>query len=1058
MLQRFVSRPVFTWVVMLAMVTAGVAAFRGLPVERLPNVDVPVVTITTLAPGFGPTQVEAEVTTKVEAALGTVGGLERLDSSSQPGVSLVMAQFVLERSGAEAAQDIRDKLSRLSGALPPGVRAPQVELFNTNAAPVLLLSVRGARSHAEVSAFTEAVVRRELESLRGVGEVRVFGAAKRALRVELDEERLLASAVTAPEVVAALEAATQDVAGAELRWGSTSTPARVLTRVGTRAELEAVVVSAPGAPVVRLGSVATLLEGPEPQASIALHDGEPAVVVSVVKQAGANTLVVLRSIRERLDALRARLPDGVTLEVVRDEGVFVEASLEAVEEHLVLGALFAALVVLVFLRNGRATLIAALAIPTSVIGTFAAVKALGLSLNMLSLLGLTLAVGIVIDDAVVVLENIVRVMESRKTSAAEAALEATREIALAVLATTLSLVAVFLPIGFMSGLVGRFLASFGLTMSVSILLSMVVAFTLTPMLCARWLKPSGHPPTPQPTPGSDPSATWSAWSSGARIPPGTAYLERAYARALGFVMARRWLVGLAMAVTMLLVVPLLARVPVQFMPFEDDARFEVFLRLPPGVQVEATSLSAERVARRLREVGVTTTVVMAGSAGDDASRAPNEATVFVALKARGVLLEVMQQARTLAAEVVPEGTLVMVNAVSDFSSAGPDGAGVQFVIRGPDLDVLGALAQSTLERARTMSGTSDHGTTASPSRAGLALSVDARLASERGLSAQVVSDVVRLSGHRFVDVGGLEDPTDSLEKSARVLVGLRSIDGAPEERLRVLTVRASSGEVIPLHEVLRPATEASAGTIRRVDRQRQVTVFLNTGPAVSDRDVVEALRTGMTLPPGYTADVIGNAKELEKTSEAFLTAIILSLVFMYLVLAAQFESWLHPLTILVSLPLVVPFAIFTLWVCGQSLNLFSALGFLVLFGIVKKNGILQVDHMLALETKGVPRVDAVIFGNLHRLRPILMTTLAFVAGLLPLVVASGPGAGTNRAIGLGVIGGQTLALGLTLLATPVVHVWLLEVREWWERRRHRAPWPRGSTPSDSASAPVRPES
>jgi HAE1 family hydrophobic/amphiphilic exporter-1 len=1033
-LERFITRPVFTWVVVLAMATAGIAAFRGLPVERLPNVDVPVVTIITIAPGFGPKQVETEVTMRIEAALGAVGGLERLDSSSQEGVSLVTAQFLLERNGVEAAQDIRDKLARITAELPEGVRTPQVELFNTNAAPILLLSLKGSRTLAETSGIAESVVRRELQSLRGVGEVRVFGSARRAFRVELDEHKLLAAQVTASEVLNAVQSSTRDLPGAELARGATATAARVVTRASSKEDLEAVMV----APFVRLRDVATVVDGVEPETSVAMHDGERAVVLSVVKQTGANTLEVLRSIRERLASIQeTRLPSGVTLQVVRDEGLFVEASLHAVEEHLILGALFAALVVLAFLRSGRATIIAALAIPTSVVATFAAVKALGLSLNMLSLLGLTLAVGIVIDDAVVVLENIVRVLEEKKRSPKEAALEATREIALAVLATTLSLVAVFLPIGFMNGIVGRFLASFGLTMSVSILLSMVVAFTLTPMLCARWLKPSKtHEVRPEPAPLASDHETYAAWARGARTVSGMGWIERGYARVLGFVMNHRWVVGGAMVLSLVSLVPLFAQVPVQFMPFEDEARFEVYLRAPRGAQVEATALLAERVARQLREQGsVSTTVVMAGSSGTEATREANEATLYVALPERGVIEKSLQQTRAIAQATMPEGSLVMVNAVSDFSAAGPEGAAVQFVIRGPDLEVLAQLADEVRAVATTIPGTTDHGVTVVPPLEEVAFRVEPRLAAQRGISTAAVADVVRLSGKRLVEAGSLRDPLDAIEAPAPILVGLRAPNADPRDRLRLMLVRTNAGEAVPLLEVMRAASETASGTVRRVNRERQVTVFLNTGPSVSDADVVRALREGVRLPPGYTADVIGNSKELEKATEAFLTAIILSLVFMYLVLAAQFESWLHPLTILVSLPLVVPFAIFTMWVCGQSLNLFSALGFLVLFGIVKKNSILQVDHMLALEAKGLSRADAVVLGNLHRLRPILMTTLAFVAGLLPLVVSSGAGAGTNRAIGIGVIGGQTLALGLTLLATPVVHTWLLELRAWLGRTK-----------------------
>ncbi|MCU0618416.1 MAG: efflux RND transporter permease subunit [Gemmatimonadaceae bacterium] len=1024
----FVRRPVFTWVLALAAVVAGLASLGGLPLERYPNVDIPAVTVTTFAPGLSASQVEAEVSARVESALGSISGLERVDSLSQEGVSSVVAQFILSKDGPTAAQEVREKLARLSAELPAVARTPQVELFNANAAPVMLVALtsEGDRSPTELTELAESVLRRELAKVKGVGDVRVAGARKRTFRVELDPARLASFDLTAAEVQGALAREDLDAPGGDVAEGGRSLAVRVAARARTPAHLAEIVVARRGAAIVRVRDVGRVVDGIDAPSSLATVGGRDAVVLAVLKQAGANALEVSREARARLAEVgAARLPPGVAARVVRDESVFVEASLDAVEEHLVLGAALAALTVLAFLRSGRATLIATLAVPSSVVGTFAALRALGLSLNMLSLLGLTLAVGIVIDDAVVVLENVVRLMRTRGLPPARAAVEATHEIALAVLATTLSLVAVFLPVGFMGGIVGRFLSSFGLTMAVSILLSMFVAFTLTPMLCGRWLR-ANAPPDDQPAPAGHEHGS----------------LERLYGRLIAFVVRRRWVVGVAAAISLGATVPLGAALPQTFLPTEDEGRFEAYIKLPAGALVEQTALAAEALAREVRALpGVAETVVTAGAPRGDASgRGPNEATIYVSLDRPGIQTATMREARRLLAPRLPPGSLFLVNAVSDFAGSGPEAAGVQYVLRGPDLGALEQYAGRLLEAARALPGTSDHGLTLSPGAPELAVEVDRALASELGVSHADIAEALRLVGRSGVEAGTMRDPLDTVDTTYPVVLGFSGEPRPALERVRDVTLRGAQGRAVGLAELGRVREVAGPAQVRRTDRERQVTVFLNLEPGASDRAVVDALDAatrGLKLPPGYSSDVVGNAKEMDKAADAFAFAFALSLVFMYLILAAQFESWLHPVTILASLPLAVPFALLSLLAGGQSLNLFSALGFLVLFGIVKKNAILQIDHTIALRRAGLSRFDAVVRANQDRLRPILMTTVAFVAGLVPLVVSDGPGAGTNRAIGVGVMGGQTLALLLTLVATPVIYTWLDDLEGWLSRLRSR---------------------
>jgi HAE1 family hydrophobic/amphiphilic exporter-1 len=902
------------------------------------------------------------------------------------------------------------------------VGTPRAELFDANAAPILMIALTSSRSHGpvELTEIAERRLKRELASVDGVGSVRVSGGSARALRVELSLERLESAGLTVTDVTRALQIENVDAPGGAIAVGEQERVVRLDAKARTPEELAAVVIGSRGADPVRLSHVAELRDSSAAPTSLASVSGRSAVIVSVTKRSGANTLEVLEEVRQRLEVVSASsLPDGVELTVVRDEGIFVEASLHAVEEHLVLGSIFAALVILLFLRSGRATVIAALAIPTSVVGTFAVLGWLGITLNMLSLLGLTLAVGIVIDDAVVVIENVYRVLEERRLDPVAATLEATREISLAVLATTLSLVAVFLPIGFMSGIVGRFLASFGLTMSVSILLSLVVAFTLTPMLCARWLKQPAH-------------------AEQATAPPTNRTLERGYEVLLRAALRRPKLVAFACVATLASILPLVAALPQTFLPYEDEARFEIYVRMPPGTVVEQTSLVAERAATLARtSPEVERTVTTAGAPVHDPVRGSHEATIYVTLERRGAQKEVMETIRSrLAAELPPE-TLVMVSPVSDFGAAGPDGAAVQYVIRGDDLGTLDVAASALLGKARELPGTTDHGTTSTPPARELAFVGTRERIKEHRVSHAELAELVGLVGRRGVVVGAVRAPREPEDSTFPAIVSLRTPLGPPSETSRSLATRSEDGRRVYLPQLGSLRDADTPPVIRRTNRQRQVTVFMNTVPGTSDDAVVGALEQSfreLKLPPGYRAEVVGNASEMEKASDAFLTAILLSFVFMYLVIAAQFESWIHPLTILASLPLTLPFALGSLLVGGQTLNLFSALGFLVLFGIVKKNSILQVDHILALRARGMPREEAVIRGNVERLRPILMTTVAFVAGLVPLIVSSGPGSGTNRAIAVGLVGGQTLALLLTLLATPALYLWLDDAREAWARR------------------------
>jgi HAE1 family hydrophobic/amphiphilic exporter-1 len=690
------------------------------------------------------------------------------------------------------------------------------------------------------------------------------------------------------------------------------------------------------------------------------------------------------------------------MRIVRDEARYIEASIGAVQEHLVVGSILAAIVVFLFLGNLRSTVIAAVAIPTSIVATFALIWYMGFTLNMLTMLALTLSVGIVIDDAIVVLENIFRFIEEKGMAPMEAAVEATKEIGLAVMATTFSLVAIFAPVGFMSGMVGRFMQSFGLTMAFAVLVSLFVSFTLTPMMSAYWLKPAAkdHQRDSKHNRLFDP-------------------LDRGYTRLLHWAMAHRGLVAVGAVLVLLSSVPLFRVTAVNFTPEDDQSQFDVTLRAPEGTSLAAMNVIANRLAaavRRIPEVEFTLLTVAGDTAGTQ-----NSATMLVRLQPiearRRDQFAVMAEVRN---DILPRfKDAGLRTAVQSGGGPGGGGGAIQFMIQGPELDQLEAYSEALRTRAQAIPGLVDVDTTLNAGKPELSVVIDRPKAADLGVQVGDAAEALRLL------VAG-DQVTTYNEAGEQYEVHLRAeeVNRSTEAALAALPVPSSRLGVVSLDNLATFARGDAPATISRTGRQRQVTLTANLLPGTSQATVQQeiiAAAAGLNFGPEYRADFAGRSRELNRTASAFLTAIALSFVFMYLILAAQFESWLHPVTILLSLPLTLPFALVSLIVFQQSLNIFSGLGLLVLFGVVKKNSILQIDHANQLRDAGMSTHDAVIQASRDRLRPILMTTLAFVAGMIPLVVTSGVGAATNHAIGWVVIGGQTLVLLVTLVVTPVAY-------------------------------------
>ncbi len=1001
-----VRRPIFATVLTLLIVVLGVFGYTQLGVDRFPRVDFPVITVATVQPGAAPADVESDITDKIEAAVNTIGDIEELRSISSEGISLVVIQFKLEKDVDVAAQDVRDRVSRIRNDLPDAILEPVISKVDPDAAPILYLAVKsdGSRSHRDVTELADTTLREALEVLPGVGQVRILGGQKRTVHLWVDPLALRSLGIAVGEVARAVGTQNLTVPGGRVETGPTSVPLRVHGRVEDARDVSLLPIREVGGRMVHVGDVARVEDGAAEAESAALWNGEPAVVLALRKQSGTNTIAVADAVFERVDELTENLPSGFSVDVIRDESRTVRTSTSSVRDHLVEGAIFAALVVLAFLGNLRSTVIAALAIPTSVLGTFAVMWYLGYTLNTITLLALALAVGIVIDDAIVVLENIFRHVEEHGQSPMVAAVEGTREIGLAVMATTLSLIAVFMPVVFIAGIPGRFLRGFGVTMSVAITVSLFVSFTLTPMLASRWLAPHGA------------QKGWLERLVDVFYRP----LETLYMRVLGFSMRHRWVVVVAAVASMATLPPLVMVAKKGFLPTDDQAQFEVNVRAPEGYSLENTALAAERIARELRDwPEVSHTVSTVG--GGDISAA-NVATVYVALvdpELRGESQQaLMDRARTEVLANVDPGFIVTAGEVAAFGGTGQSTARIQYNLAGPDLDELEKTTATLVERLRAVPGAVDVSSSLVSGKPELGVYVDREKAAQLGVNVLDVATTLRLL------VGG--ELVSTFAESGRqyeIRVRAEPQFRADKATLGLVSFPTRSG-MVSLADIAEIREEASPSSINRLGRQRVVNITANAAPGYGDSAIGDALNDiyeELNLPKTFQLLPSGQTKLMAQTGQSVLFGFGLAFIFMYLILAAQFESWLHPFTILLSLPLTLPFAVLSIVLTGAALDMFSALGIFVLFGIVKKNAILQIDHTNQLRERGMERLPAILQANRDRLRPILMTTVAFVAGMIPLVLSQGVGAGFNKATAGVVVGGQTLSLLLTLLATPVAY-------------------------------------
>ncbi len=1032
-----IANPVMATMVMLAFVVLGLFSYQRLSIDQFPNIDIPTVVVQMDYPGASPEIVEAEVTKKVEEVVNTVAGIDSVFSRSYEGSSVVIIQFKLDVDGRQAAEDVREKVALVKPLLREEVKDARISRFDPSSQPVFnvaLLSPDGSHSAQELTTFASQVLQKRLENVRGVGAVSVIGGVQREINIRVRPEALEAMGIGVDQVVAALRSENQELPLGAIRSAERESVVQVNARMKSPVEFRDIVVARRNGVAVKLWQVADVVDGPQEVESLALYNGQRTVLLSVQKSQGENTIAVVDGLLKALADAQSLLPPGVKTEVNRDNSRAIRVSVANVQRTLIEGALLTIGIVFLFLNSWRSTVITGLTLPIALVGTFLFMYISGFTINTVTLMALSLCVGLLIDDAIVVRENIVRHVQMGK-SAHDAALEGTNEIGLAVLATTLSIVAVFLPIGFMGGIVGKFFHEFGITIVAAVLISMFVSFTLDPMLSSVWDDPHAH--------------------GGERGPPVTLYdktigrvtgafdrftnwLSDGYQAILAWSLVHRVktvLIAVATFGASFFVIPILGA---EFVPKADFSETVVNFYTPIGSSLEVTEARARQVDAALREMPEVKHTVATINSGF--AQGKIYGSVYVRLVDRKDRTRSVDQLTVPLRERLARipGITVTNIGVTDLGG----GKTLQFSIQGPDLAELDRLWRLIGPKLAAIPGLVDLDSTLKPDKPTVAVRMRRDAAADLGLNVNAVASALRvlLAGQTVGNWRAADGQT--YDVSVRLAPGARD-DAADLRNLPLIVTAAADGSprVVRLQQVADVQPSTGLNQINRRDLTREINVDANTqGRSAGDVSAeIRRVLDGMAWPPGYRYSFGGSTKNMQDSFGYALAALALAVVFIYMILASQFKSFLQPLALMSSLPLTLIGVVLALLFFGSTLNMFSIIGIVMLMGLVTKNAILLVDFAIRAREAGAERTQALLDAARVRLRPILMTTLAMVFGMVPLAFALTEGSEQRAPMGQAVIGGVITSSLLTLVVVPVIYCWLDDLAAWARSRRRHQP-------------------
>ena len=1019
-----IGNPVFATMMMAALLVLGIFSYTRMPVEQFPDVSFPVVVVDTEYPGASPENVEEEVTRKIEESVNTVSGIKTLSSRSYEGRSIVIVEFDLTVEPKLAAQDVREKVALIRATFRDEIKEPKVSRFNPDDFPIVSVAVvSGSQGLRELTTLADQVVKKRLENVAGVGQATLVGGVKREIKVYLNLEALEAQKVGADQVIQALRTENQELPAGSITSASQERIVQIKARLNAPQDFRNLIVARRGGKPVTLGQVAGIEDGQQEEESVALINGQRALSIDVVKAQGENTIAVVDGVQRAVREMQPLLPVDVKLDIVRDASIGIRNSVKDVRATLIEGGALTIAIVFLFLASWRSTVITGLTLPIALIGSFLFMYALGFTLNVLTLMALSLSVGLLIDDAIVVRENIVRHVAMGKDHHT-AALEATQEIGLAVLATTFSIVAVFLPVGFMGGIVGRFFHQFGLTVVAAVLISMFVSFTLDPMLSSIW-----HDPQAEGHFGKGPLARLLAWFH--RL---MERLSKLYERVLGWSLAHRKTVLAIALASFLAAFPLMRFLGSEFVPEPDLSELQVQFKTPVGSSLALTQSKAEQAEAALREfpeVKYTYATVNTGTV-----LGKHRVNIFVQLvprkerrRSQNELTRPMRERLARIAGI----ELTQIGAYKAVSSGKP----LQVSILGQDRAVLASLSQQVMAAMREVRGAVDIESSDEAAKPQFAVVLKRELASDLGIGVAQLASTLRplLAGQavgnwrapddQYYDVQVRLAPSDRSRAADLARVPLASSQADP----------AGGPRMVALREIVEVQEGAGAQQINRKEQLREVLVTANVfdRPAGDAANEVKARLAGVALPPGYRFSMGGSSKDIEETLYYASQALALAIVFIYLILASQFASFLQPVAIMTSLPLSLIGVVLALLAARSTMNIFSVIGFIMLMGLVTKNAILLIDFVNQARREGLERAAAVVRAGAVRLRPILMTTLAMIFGMIPLASGLGEGGEQRAPMGQAVIGGVITSSLLTLIVVPVIYTYLDDLASWVRR-------------------------